>query len=569
MRSPVLPAGRWTVLAVICAAILVVVIDVTVLHVAAPAMTEELEPSAVALLWIIDVYPLVVAPLLVASGALGDRIGRKRILLAGLAVFGAASALAAFAWTPAVLIGARAVMGVGGALILPASMSIVRDVFEDRDERRTAVGIWSATMAGGAALGPLVGGFLVEHWWWGAVFLINVPVVLLVLPIGAKLLPESRAAEPPPWDMAAVVLAGVGILGVAFGLKQGARHGFADPVVLAVLVVAIASLVAFVRRQLARSEPLLDVRLFADRAFAVAVGCVLLAMFGLVGLELFFAQYLQLVLGLEPLAASVRLLPLMLASLAGGLLAAPILRRSGTRATITGGLLLTTVALLPLLALGVEDRYLLLALPFVALGFGLEIALVAANDVIISAVPADRAGNAASIEETAYELGGGLGVAVLGSILAAVYSSALGSVPGVDAGAMDASGESLGRAVEVAAGLPAAVGSALVAHASDAFVRGLHVVLIVSFVLLAASALLAALVLRRPAAGGCDGGPRGDAAPSDAGAIGTADGVLGPDRIRRDDGVRRAERALGADGAATGAGGGPSPSRTQVVCDTP
>lgn len=489
-------ANRWTVLAVVCAAILVVVIDVTVLHVAAPAMTEDLKPSAVGLLWIIDIYPLVVAPLLVASGALGDRFGRKRLMLAGLVVFGLASALAAFAPSAAVLIAARAIMGVGGAFILPASMSIVRDAFEDRDERRTAVGIWSATMAGGAALGPLVGGFLVEHWWWGAVFLINVPVVLIVLPLGFKLLPESKALVPPPWDTLAVVLAGVGILGLAFGLKEGARHGFANPLAICTLLVAIAALTTFTRRQLARSEPLLDVRLFADRAFSVATGCVLLSMFGLVGLELFFAQYLQLVLGLEPLAASVRLLPLMLASLAGGLLAAPLLRRLGTRATITGGLLLTTVALVPLLALGLDDRVLLLSLPFVALGFGLEVALVAANDVIISAVPADRAGNAASIEETAYELGGGLGVAVLGSILAAVYSDRLTAVPGVGDAQLHDAGELLGRAVEVAAGLPAAAGDALVATAQDAFLSGLHAVLLVSIGLLGASALLAAIVLR-------------------------------------------------------------------------
>ncbi|MDO8186353.1 MFS transporter [Conexibacter sp. JD483] len=497
--SPRLPAsaGRWTVLAVVCAAISVVVIDVTVLHVAAPAMTEDLKPSAISLLWIIDVYPLVVAPLLVASGALGDRFGRKRMLLVGLVIFGVASALATAAWSPLVLIAARAVMGVGGALILPASMAIVRDAFEDRNERRTAVGIWSATMAGGAAIGPLVGGFLVEHWWWGAVFLINVPVVLIVLPLGLKLLPESRAQVPPPWDTLAVVLAGVGILGLAWGLKEGARHGFTQPLTLVVLVAALSALTVFARRQLARAEPLLDVRLFADRAFTVATGVVLLSMFGLVGLELFFAQYLQLVLGLEPLAASVRLLPLMLSSLVGGLTAARLLGRLGTRTTVAGGLLLTTIALVPLLALGVEDQYLLLALPFLALGFGLEVALVAANDVIISAVPAERAGNAAAIEETAYELGGGLGVAVLGSILAAVYSDRLQPVPGVSDGAMAASGESLGRAVEVASGLPRTVGDALVGDASQAFLSGLHAVVIVSVAMLAVSAVLAAIVLRR------------------------------------------------------------------------
>lgn len=496
MRRPARPAGRWAVLAVICIAVLVVVVDVTVLHIAAPAMTEDLEPSAVQLLWIIDIYPLVVAPLLVASGALGDRLGRGRVLLGGLAIFAAASALAAFAWSPSVLIGARAIMGVGGAAILPASMSIIRDVFEDRDERRTAVGIWSATMAGGAAIGPLIGGILVEHWWWGAVFLINVPIVLVLIPVAIRLLPDSRAPEPPPWDMLGVVLAGAGVLGLAFGFQEGAHDGFGRPIVLVALLVAVAALTTFVRRQLARPRPLLDVRLFADRAFAVAVGCVLLSMFGLVGLELFFAQYLQLVLDLEPVAASLRLLPLMLASLAGGLLAAPILRRAGSRATISGGLLLSTFALVPMLALGVEDQYLLLALPFAALGLGLEVALVAANDVIISAVPAARAGNAASIEETAYELGGGLGVAVLGSLLTAVYDNRLSPVPGVGPAGMDAARESLGRAVDVAADLPAAIGDALVAEARQAFVTGLHTVLLASIALLAASALLSALVLR-------------------------------------------------------------------------
>ncbi|HEY4277763.1 MAG TPA: MFS transporter [Conexibacter sp.] len=513
--SPLSPAaGRWTVLAVICAAVLAVVIDVTVLHVAAPAITEDLQPSAVQLLWIIDVYPLVVAPLLVASGALGDRFGRKRMLIGGLAIFGLASALAAFAWSPEVLIGARAIMGIGGATILPSTMSIVRDVFDDRNERRTAVGIWSATMAGGAALGPLVGGFLVEHLSWGAVFLINVPVVLLVLPLALRLLPESRAAEPPPWDTLAVVLVGAGILGAAFGIKQGARYGFVDPLVLGVLAASVVALVVFVRRQLARTEPLLDVRLFADRAFSVAVGCVLLSMFGLVGLELFFAQYLQLVLGLEPLAASVRLLPLMLASLAGGLMTAPILRRAGTRLTITAGLALTTAALVPLLALGVEDQFLLLALPFAAMGFGLEVALVAANDVIISAVPADRAGNASAIEETAYELGGGLGVAVLGSILAAVYTDALHPVAGADPSTMAATGESLGRAVEVAAGLPGSVADSLLTTARAAFIRGLHVVLLVSIGLLAASSLLSAIVLRRRSIAGQGAAARSQSAIS-------------------------------------------------------
>lgn len=487
---------RWRVLAIMCAVVVIVVIDVTVLHVASPAITEDLQPSAVGLLWIIDVYPLVVAPLLVATGTLGDRLGRRRMLLSGMVVFGVASAISAFAPSAGVLIGARALMGVGGAMILPSTMSIVRDVFRDRRERVTAVGIWSATMAGGAAFGPLVGGVLVEHFWWGSVFLVNVPLLLVVLPIAFHVLPESRAQDPPPWDLLSVVLVGVGVLGLAFGIKQGARYGFAGPEALVTLVVAVPALAAFTRRQLRMPDAVLDVRLFADRTFSVAVGCVLLSMFGLVGLELFFAQYLQLVLGLNPLAASVRLMPLMLASLAGGLLAARVLQRLGTRAVLTGGLGVTTIALVPMLALGVADQYLLLAIPFIAIGLGLEIALVAANDAILSAVSADRAGGAAAIEETAYELGGGLGVAVLGSILTAVYSAALVVVPAAGpTGTADAR-ESLGRAVDVAGALPTTAGEALLTAARDAFVEGFHAVILVSIALLGTSALLAAVLLR-------------------------------------------------------------------------
>lgn len=487
---------RWRVLAVVCAALSVVVIDVTVLHVAAPSITEDLKPSSVGLLWIIDVYPLVAAPLLVATGTLGDRIGRRKMLVYGMVVFGIASALSAFAPTTGILIAARALMGVGGAMIMPSTMSIVRDVFEDREERVKAVGIWSATLAAGAAAGPLIGGVLVEHFWWGSVFLVNVPLLLIVIPLALRILPESRAEQPPPWDVPSVVLVAVGVLGLAFGIKEGARHGFGEPWVMATLILAVVLLATFTRRQLRAHDPLLDMRLFAERTFAVAVGCVLLSMFALVGLELFFAQYLQLVLGLNPLAASVRLMPLMLASLAGGLLAARVLTRFGTRAVLVGGFGVTALSLVPMLALGVHDEYLLLGPPFVVIGLGLEIALVAANDAIISAVEADRAGGAAAIEETAYELGGGLGVAVLGSILTAVYASSLTTVQGVSAGGVAASEESLGRAVDVAAGLPAATADALMATARDAFIDGFHAVILVSIGMLAATALAAAVLLR-------------------------------------------------------------------------
>ncbi len=487
---------RWAILSVICFSLLVVVIDVTVLHVAAPAISTDLDPTALQLLWIIDVYPLVAAPLLVASGVLGDRFGRKRMLIWGMAVFGLASLAATFAPTAETLIAARALLGVGGAMIMPPTMSIIRDVFRDRDERVKAVGIWSAVSAGGAAIGPLIGGFLVEHFWWGAVFLINVPIVLVIIPIAIRLLSESRAAQPPPWDGLAVAATVVGILGLAFGLKEGARYGFGDPKVLAALFACVGCLGWFARRQLKAPQPLLDVRLFARREFSVAVGCVFLSMFGLVGIEFFGAQYLQLVLGLEPLAAAIRLLPLMLSTLAGGLLAARVLRRLGTRWTISLGLAGTGIGLIPMLALGLTDQYILLWPGFLVIGFTLEVALVAANDVIISSVPADEAGQAAAIEETAYELGGGFGVAVLGSILAIVYTRKIGPIEGVSGIGIQNAEESLSRALEIAERMSSTVADPLIETAKLAFLSGYHTAIGVSIALVGISAAISAFLLR-------------------------------------------------------------------------
>jgi DHA2 family multidrug resistance protein-like MFS transporter len=496
--------NRWAILAVLCTSLLVVVIDVTVLHVAAPAISADLDPTAIQLLWIIDIYPLVAAPLLLASGVAGDRLGRKSLLLAGFAVFAVASLAAAFAPTAELLIAARALLGVGGAMILPPTMSIIRDVFRDRDERVRAVGIWSATSAGGAALGPLLGGFLVENWWWGSVFLINVPILLLVAPFAVRLIPVSRAEKPPPWDTPAVLLAAVGILGIAFGFKEGARYGFFEPAALVVTGVGVAAILLFVRGQLRRDHPILNVRLFARREFSVAVGCVFLAMFGLVGIEFFGAQYLQLVLDLEPLAAAVRLLPLMVATLVGALFAARLIKRFGTSRAIALGLLGTTVGLLPMLALGLSDQYILLWPSFILIGFALEIALVAANDTIISSVPADAAGGAAAVEQTAYELGGGFGVAILGSILAVGYSANIGPVEGVSSVGIDNARESLSRAVDVAQTMPTTMAEPLLAGARAAFMSGYHTMILVCVGILGAASLISAFLLRENRTEGAD-----------------------------------------------------------------
>lgn len=495
--SEVGPANRWKVLAVIAATLQLVVIDMTVLHVAAPSISEDLRPSAVELLWIVDVYSLVVAPLLVLAATLGDRFGRKLVLLSGLAFFTLASLLAAAAWSPTTLIIARGLQGVGGAVILPSTMAIIRDVFPDRDERVKAIGVWSAAMSAGAAAGPIVGGVLIETFSWQAVFLINLPIFLLVLPFAVRMIPESKSSDPPKWDPLSVAFVTAGVLLFAYALKEAARHGL-EPAPIVCFALSIVLLTTFARRQLAQDNPTLELRLFGARAFRVAVAAVLLTMFALVGLELFFAQYFQLVLGIGPAESSLRLAPFLIATIIGGLTASWFLERFGTRTVVAGGLIASGLSILPLLALGLEDQYWLFIPAFVFMGLGLEIALVAANDVILSSASKDQAGQASAIEETAYELGGGLGVAVLGSILAAVYTGAIELPPGAPASAA----ESLAEAHLAADDLPAATGRALLESASHAFVDGFHTVVIVSAVLTVAAGVLAWIRLEPGRSGG-------------------------------------------------------------------
>ncbi|MFC4589390.1 MFS transporter [Sphaerisporangium corydalis] len=491
-------ANRWSVLALLCSSLLLIAVDATVLHIAVPALTAALEPSAVELLWIIDVYSLVVAPLLVTFGTLGDRYGKRRFVLAGYVVFGVASLSAAFAGSPPALIASRALLGVGGAMIMPATLSIIRQVFTDRRERAVALGVWSAVAAGGAAVGPLVGGVLVEHFWWGAVFLINVPLLVVALPVAMRLLPDSRGDTTHRWDAPSAVLSTLGILFLAFGLKE-AGHGatLGSRPALAVLLTGAGLLVWFTARQRRLAHPLLDVGLFARRGFAIGVVCVLLAVFALVGLELMLAQYLQLVLGDSPLRAGVRMLPLMVAAIAGGLSAAWLLRRLGLRATMAGGLALAGLSLAPTAAWGAEQHPLMLCLCFAGIGFGVEVALLAASDTIMASVPESRAGGAAAIEETAYELGAGLGVAVLGTITTIVYAPSVGAVAGIGAGAMGQARESLASAAHVAGVVGGPAGDALMDSARAAFVTALHSAVLVSVALLALTALAAGLLLPR------------------------------------------------------------------------
>ncbi|MEU3840021.1 MFS transporter [Streptomyces sp. NPDC028635] len=485
-------ANRWVVLVVLCASLLLVAVDATVLHVAVPAVTEDLRPGAIELLWIVDTYPLVCASLLILFGTLGDKVGRRRVLLLGYGLFGIASALAAFAPDAQVLILARALLGVGGAMIMPATLSILRQVFPDRRERALAIGVWSAVAAVGAAVGPLLGGFLLEHFWWGSVFLVNIPLMLISIPVGRLLLPESTGGDDGPWDVVGALMAAAGLFGAVFGVK---RLGGGEPAGSALTVLPLLTgavlLVLFVRRQRRRRHPLVDLRMFARPAFSTSVGCIVLAMLALVGLELIAAQYLQLVLGLSPLETGLRLLPLTFAAMAAGLLGARMLRRFGPRRMVCAGFCLTAAAVVALTAMGATDDVPLLLAGFVLLGFGLETTLFGAYESMLSEAPAEQSGGAAAIGETSYQLGAGIGIALLGSVMNAAYAPGLADVPGVPASASRAAGHSLGEAYDVAGRLGGNAGDALRAAARASFVHGLHVTLLVSAGLLLLGAVMA------------------------------------------------------------------------------
>lgn len=471
-RSP------WVALAVLVLPVLLISIDMTVLGTALPALTEDLDPGAAEQLWIVDAYSFVLAGLLVTMGTLGDRIGRRRLLLWGAAAFGLASVAAAFAPTAGTLVAARALLGLGGATLMPSTFSLIKTAFPEPRRRATAVAVWSAAFSGGAAAGPVVGGFLLEHFWWGSVFLINVPVILLLLALGPRVLPESRDPHPGPFDLPSAALSLAAMVPVVAAVKTVATEGV-TPLAVAAAVAGVAAGVVFVRRQRRLAHPLIDLGLFARRPFTVSVTTNLLGVFALVGLLVLLPQHLQLVLGLGPLEAALWMLPGSIAGVAGALVATRLVRRFAGPALVGVGLGLAGVGLL---LVGVLGGLGAVVGGFVLLGGGVALAEALTNDLILAAAPADRAGAASAISETGYELGGALGTAVLGSIAAGVFTARTGQ-------------ETLGGALAHAGGDGAVVGAA-----REAFTAGMQGAAVLGAVVLAVTALGAWRMLTRAGA---------------------------------------------------------------------
>ena len=489
---------EWIGLAVLTLAALVYAMDLTVLNLAIPRISAELRPSSAQLLWIIDIYGFLVAGLLITMGTLGDRIGRRKLLLGGAAGFALASLLAAFSQSSEMLIASRAIMGIAGATVAPSTLSLIFTMFLDPKQRTTAIGFWIAAYSAGGAVGPVLGGLLLEFFWWGSVFLIGVPVMGLLLILGPRTLPEYRDPEARRLDLRSAAMSLFAILAVVYGLKEIAQGGIALVPVLAILS-GLALGAVFVRLQLHLESPIIDVRLFRIRAFSASLGAYFLGIFVVVGYFLFIGQYLQLVLGLSPIEAAVWSLPSALGFIAGSMIAPRIIHRYRPSVIMGTGMAIAAVGTATLIGLGLDPGrgIFLIVIASIVISVGLAPVITLATELIVGSAPPEQAGAATGISETSGELGGALGIAILGSIGTAVYRTEVAdklpaSVPAeVVAAAMD----TLGGALEVAQTLPAELGSALVAAAQTAFIDALHFVAAVAAVLAVITAIAAAAAL--------------------------------------------------------------------------
>ena len=494
---------RWLVLATVSAGLLMVSVDTTVLYTALPTLTSALKADAAQKLWIVNAYPLVMAGLLLGTGTLGDRIGHKRMFLTGLALFAAASFLAAFAPSAPVLIAALAFLAVGAAAMLPATLALIRVTFDDENERGIAIGVWGTMAALGAALGPIVGGLLLQHFWWGSVFLLNIPVVLLAVAATVALVPGGSGHRDRPWDLIASLQAMVALVGLVYGIQEATRPDPVPQAIILALLAAAAGSWMFVRRQRRQPYPLIDLSLFRNRSLLTGVIAAALAMAATAGIDLVLTQRLQLVVSLTPLHAGLIVTAFAAGSLPVGVLAGGLLHRTGARPLISGGLvlgalgvlvtLLLTPGAVPLLGGGRSPAW--IAPGLVLAGAGLGVVMVAASAAIISGAPAQRAGMASSIESVSYELGSLAGITVLETILTATYARTIRLPAGAPAPA--ASGIDQARAA--AGHLPAGQANALLAAAASAFDNGYSLALaITAFALAAGSAFTYRYLNRRP-----------------------------------------------------------------------
>ena len=491
-------AGRreWIGLAILMLPTLLISMDMTVLHLALPSLSADLQPSGSQLLWITDIYGFMIAGSLITMGTLGDRIGRRRLLMIGAGAFGLASVVAAFSTSAEMLIASRALLGIAGATLMPSTMSLIRNMFLDPNQRTAAIGVWVSGFSVGSAIGPLVGGLLLETFSWGAVFLLGVPVMAVLLIAGPLLLPEFKDPNPGRFDLLSAGMSLAAVLLVIYGLKQVAETGLSQlPVLLIVAGVVVGIL--FIHRQHRLADPLIDLRLFRSTSFNASLATYTFGIFFALGTSLFIAQYLQLVLGLSPLEAGLWSVPGAFFFIAGSNLAPRIVRRVRPAIVVAGGLAVGAVGLSLLTLVGTDSLALIvIGNIMMSIGFGFTFTLTV--DLVVGAAPPERAGAASAIAETGAEFGGALGLAILGTLGMAVYRSQVtaGLPQGLSPEMIETVRETLAGAVLVAGELPEQVGAALLGTAQHAFIQGMQLTALIGVVGFVGLVFLTATLLR-------------------------------------------------------------------------
>jgi EmrB/QacA subfamily drug resistance transporter len=557
VTAPVVPdevhRRRWWTLGVLCFSLLVIILDNTIVNVAIPALQRELGATTSELQWVIDAYVLVFAGLLLTAGALGDRFGRKGALSFGLAVMGGASAASALATSPDQLIATRALMGVGGAFIMPATLSILTNVFRDPKERGRAIAVWAGTSGMAGALGPVTGGFLLEHFWWGSVFLVNVPVVILALVLGWRLVPTSRDPAAPPVDVPGAMLSIAGLVTLVWAIIEAPGRGWTDTTILGAFAAAVVLLAAFGFWEWRTPNPMLSVSFFRNPRFSAASAAITLTFFVMFGMMFAFTQYLQFVLGYTALEAGVRMLPMAGVMMTVAPTSARIVERVGTKVVVGAGLSVVTASLLLASRLSVDGGYLPALATLMVMAAGMALTMAPATESIMGSLPPAKAGVGSAVNDTTRQVGGALGVAALGSVMSSIYGSRLGEALAATPAPREVvavAKQSLGAAFAVAGRVGGPAGDALVRAAERAFVDGMHVAFLVGAAVAALAAGIALVFLpageRLPA-----GGPLPVGEPADGSAGGPAGG--GPVPVGGTAGAPAGRAATAARPTGTGA----------------
>ena len=485
-------ARRWWTLATLCLSLLIIVMDNTILNVAIPSLMDDLHATNSQIQWIIDGYTLVFAGLLLTSGSLGDRFGRKGALQLGIVLFGMGSIASAMAGSAEQLILTRAFMGIGGALIMPATLSILTDVFRDPRERGRAIAIWAGFSGLGVALGPVAGGLLLKHFSWSSVFWVNLPIGLTALIAGAFLIPTSKDPSAPRIDVPGAAMSIIGLGALLFGIIEGPSRGWTDPLVLAGFAVGLTVLAAFIAWELNTDHPMLDMRFFRNPRFSVANGAITLTFFAMFGSLFLMTQYWQLVHGYTPLGAGVRLIPFALTMMVVAPLSARVVEKVGTKRVVSGGLLIMTTSLVLLSFIQRDTSYSLVIAIFCLMAVGMGLTMAPATESIMGSLPREKAGVGSAVNDTTRQVGGALGVAIIGSIVSSAYASKIAtSVPGfgVVGDAVTTAQQSLANALRLAPGTDNPQG--YVDAVRDAFVHSLSLGLRFSAVVVLIAAVLA------------------------------------------------------------------------------